>query len=95
MDWFTPDGLDRGRRVLILGTGYIEIRKYIDIARDPGDQLYLVDRKEETLPAAAQGFSSAVYPGLPDGTEGHDRNISSRQPLCIEAQEKAVISRTE
>lgn len=47
VDWFTPDGLPTwgDGRTIILGTkGYIEIRKYIDIARDKGtDHVYLVD----------------------------------------------------
>ncbi len=46
VDWFTPDGLDTwgDGRLFILGTeGTIELRKYIDVGRDPdGDQLYLV-----------------------------------------------------
>ncbi|MBA2479091.1 MAG: Gfo/Idh/MocA family oxidoreductase [Planctomycetes bacterium] len=51
VDWFTPDGLGTwgDTRTTILGTdGYIEMRKSIDIARDPrGDQVYLVDRRGE------------------------------------------------
>ncbi len=51
VDWFTPDGLGTwgDGRTVILGTdGYIELRKYIDVARDPeGDQVYLVDHKGE------------------------------------------------
>ncbi|WP_424767207.1 Gfo/Idh/MocA family protein [Paenibacillus sp. sgz302251] len=47
VDWLTPSGLGTwgDGRTLILGTeGYIELRKYIDIARDTeGDQLYLVN----------------------------------------------------
>jgi len=47
VDWFTPDGLDTwgDGRLTILGThGYIELRKYIDIAGRPGkDHLFLVD----------------------------------------------------
>lgn len=47
VDWFTPAGLRTwgDGRTLILGTkGYIELRKYIDVARDAtGDHLYLVD----------------------------------------------------
>jgi predicted dehydrogenase len=47
VDWFTPDGLGTwgDGRTFLLGTkGYIELRKYIDVARDPdGDQVYLVD----------------------------------------------------
>jgi predicted dehydrogenase len=50
VDWFTPDGLGTwgDGRLLILGTkGYIEIRKYVDIAGRAGaDHLFLVDGKE-------------------------------------------------
>ena len=49
LDWFTPDGLGTwgDGRYLILGTGgYIELRKYIDVAGRPGgDHLFLVDRE--------------------------------------------------
>lgn len=51
VDWFTPDGLRSwgDGRTLIMGTdGYIELRKYIDIASDRmGDQLYLVNGETE------------------------------------------------
>ena len=49
VDWFTPQGLGiwGDGRLTILGTeGYIELRKYIDIAGRPGgDHLFLVDQK--------------------------------------------------
>jgi predicted dehydrogenase len=49
VDWFTPQGLPTwgDGRLTILGTdGYIELRKYIDIAGRPGiDHLFLVDKK--------------------------------------------------
>jgi predicted dehydrogenase len=49
VDWFTPDGLPTwgDGRLFILGTeGYIELRKYCDIAGRPGgDHLFLVDRE--------------------------------------------------
>ncbi|GGY67575.1 oxidoreductase [Cellvibrio zantedeschiae] len=49
VDWFTPDGLDAwgDGRLTILGTeGYIELRKYIDIAGRPGkDHLFLVNNE--------------------------------------------------
>lgn len=49
VDWFTPQGLGQwgDGRMTILGTeGYIELRKYIDIAGRPGgDHLFLVDQK--------------------------------------------------
>ncbi|WRS28697.1 Gfo/Idh/MocA family oxidoreductase [Oscillospiraceae bacterium MB08-C2-2] len=51
VDWFTPAGLGSwgDGRVIIEGTeGYIEIRKYLDIARDPeGDHIYLVNGEGE------------------------------------------------
>ncbi len=50
IDWFTPDGLATwgDGRTFILGTeGYIELRKYIDIAgREGGNHLFLVNGKE-------------------------------------------------
>ncbi|WP_342359629.1 Gfo/Idh/MocA family oxidoreductase [Terrarubrum flagellatum] len=50
VDWFTPKGLGTwgDGRLVILGTdGYIELRKYIDIAGKPGgDHLFIVDNKE-------------------------------------------------
>jgi predicted dehydrogenase len=49
IDWFTPDGLPTwgDGRLFILGTeGYIELRKYCDIAGRPGgDHLFLVDQE--------------------------------------------------
>jgi predicted dehydrogenase len=49
VDWFTPDGLPNwgDGRITILGTeGYMELRKYIDVAGQPGiDHLIMVDRK--------------------------------------------------
>lgn len=62
VDWFTPPGLSTwgDGRTVILGTkGYIELRKYVDVAREKqGDQLYLVDDKgEQHLNVAGQvGF---------------------------------------
>ena len=49
VDWFTPEGLPTwgDGRLTIIGTeGYIELRKYIDIAGRPGtDHLFLVNRE--------------------------------------------------
>ncbi|MDL4842064.1 Gfo/Idh/MocA family protein [Aquibacillus rhizosphaerae] len=51
VDWFTPDGLSTwgDGRTFIVGTeGTIEIRKYVDIAREEsGDHLYLVNKEGE------------------------------------------------
>jgi len=50
VDWFTPDGLATwgDGRLTILGTdGYIELRKYIDIAGRPGtDHLFLMTQQK-------------------------------------------------
>jgi predicted dehydrogenase len=51
VDWFTPDGLGTwgDGRTFVVGTeGTIELRKYVDVGRDPaGDHVYLVDAKGE------------------------------------------------
>ncbi len=48
LDWYTPDALPNwgDGRLTILGTeGYIELRKYVDVAgRDGTDHLFLVNR---------------------------------------------------
>ncbi len=59
VDWFTPNGLRTwgDGRTIILGTkGYIELRKYVDVARDAeGDQLYVVtDEGEKHLKVHGQ-----------------------------------------
>ena len=51
VDWFTPDGLDTwgDGRLFILGSeGYIEVRKYTNVASGlkGGNHLYIVDRKQ-------------------------------------------------
>ena len=62
VDWFTPNGLSTwgDGRTVILGTkGYIELRKYVDVARDKtGDNVYIVeDTGERHLNVAGQvGF---------------------------------------
>lgn len=49
VDWFTPDGLSTwgDGRLFILGTGgFIELRKYVDVAGRPGgDHLFITDAK--------------------------------------------------
>lgn len=51
VDWLTPDGLSTwgDGRTIILGTdGFIELRKYVDIAREAsGDHVYLVNQEGE------------------------------------------------
>jgi predicted dehydrogenase len=73
LDWFTPDGLGTwgDGRLFILGTkGYIEIRKYVDVANDKrGNNLFLVDGQKQryidcnnlTLPFGKQFVSDIVH----------------------------------
>ena len=99
VDWFTPDGLSSwgDGRTIILGTnGYIELRKNVDICRDRGDQVYLVNSEGEFR------FSVAGRMGYPffhylirDCLERTDRamtqeHILKATELCLKAQEQAV-----
>jgi len=51
VDWFTPAGLSTwgdGRMIILGEKGYIELRKYVDVAREKsGDHVYLVDANGE------------------------------------------------
>lgn len=51
VDWFTPKGLSTwgdGRMIILGEKGYIELRKYVDVARDKtGNHVYLVDQNGE------------------------------------------------
>ena len=53
IDWFTPDGLQSwgDGRLFVLGTeGFIEVRKYMDIARDTGgDLVFIADQHKEQM----------------------------------------------
>jgi predicted dehydrogenase len=72
LDWFTPDGLGTwgDGRLFILGTdGYIEVRKYINVAvSKQGNNLFIVDNKQARfidcnnmpLPFGAQFVSDIV-----------------------------------
>lgn len=60
VDWYTPDGLSTwgdGRSVILGTKGYIEMRKYVDVAREQTvDHVYVVDEQEERhLSFASQG----------------------------------------
>ena len=73
LDWFTPKGVGTwgDGRLFILGTnGYIELRKYVDIAgRKGGNHLFIVDQKEAryidcnnlTLPFGPQLIFDVVH----------------------------------
>jgi predicted dehydrogenase len=92
LDWFTPDGLGTwgDGRLFILGTeGYIEVRKYIDVAvKKSGDHLFLVDQKQArymdcsnvTLPFGAQFVADIV----------NRTHIAQDQTQCLLAAELVI-----
>lgn len=100
VDWFTPAGLGTwgDGRTFILGTdGYIELRKYIDVARDQsGDHVYVVDHQgERHIPV--HGTVGFPYFGkiIRDCLDGTDKAMPHAHTfraaaLCLEAQERAV-----
>ncbi len=100
VDWFTPEGLGTwgDGRVTILGTdGYIEIRKYIDIARDKtSDHLYLVNNKGENhyelKGKVGYPFFGEFILDCINGTEESmtQKHIFKAAELSVEAQNKAV-----
>ena len=101
VEWFTPDGLSTwgDGRTLILGTkGYIEIRKYVNIAsgKPGGDHVYLVnDRGEQYFDAkgtTGYPFFGALILDCLERTEkamSQDHAFLAAQ-LCLEAQAQAV-----
>ncbi|WP_168121304.1 Gfo/Idh/MocA family oxidoreductase [Paenibacillus sp. HB172176] len=100
VDWLSPVGLGTwgDGRTIIQGTeGYIELRKYIDIARDrKGDHLYLVNRDGE------QHFTLSGQVGYPffgqlilDCLHRTEKAMSQEHAfkaaeLCLLAQKQAV-----
>lgn len=100
VDWFTPDGLDTwgDGRLFILGTqGYIELRKYIDIGRDPiGDQVYLANG-EKTLHIPVKGKVGYPYFGrlILDCLNRTENAMTQEHAfkaaeLCVRAEMEAV-----
>ena len=92
LDWFTPDGLGTwgDGRLFILGTeGYIEVRKYTNVAVKPqGNNLYLVDGNSAryfdcnnlTLPFGPQFVADIV----------NRTRVAQDQVQCLLAAELAI-----
>jgi predicted dehydrogenase len=99
VDWFTPDGLTTwgDGRVTILGTeGYIELRKYVDIAGRPGgDHLFLADRQETRYIDCNQTklpYGRALRDDVLNRTETAmtQAHCFLAMELALEAQDKAT-----
>jgi predicted dehydrogenase len=100
VDWFTPDGLRTwgDGRMIILGTnGYIEIRKYIDVAREgSSDHVFLVNDEGEQY-IHAKGKVGFPFFGelILDCLERTERAMTQEHAfkaaeLCLLAQNQAV-----
>ncbi len=92
VDWFTPKGLPvwgDGRLTILGSEGYIELRKYIDIAGRPGgDHLLLVDeaaaRRIDCCDVALP-YGPALLADISDRTE-----TAMPQARCFGAMELAL-----
>jgi predicted dehydrogenase len=92
LDWFTPKGLGTwgDGRLFILGTdGYIELRKYVDIAGHPGgNHLFIVDGKSAryidcnniTLPFGPQFVADVA----------NRTHVAQNQAQCLLAAELVI-----
>ena len=100
VDWFTPDGLGAwgDGRLFLLGTkGYIEVRKYLDVARDAvGDHIYLADAQGERYIKASGSVGFPFFGDMIlDCLEGTERamtqeHIFTAAELGVRAQLEAV-----
>ena len=100
VDWFTPDGLSNwgDGRTVILGTeGYIELRKYVNVAVDKtGDQVFLVDDTGEyhfsVNGAVGFPFFGEMICDSLNGTEKAmpQSHIFKAAELCVKAQMQAT-----
>ena len=99
VDWYTPDGLDTwgdGRLVILGSDGYIEVRKYVDIAGRPGgSHLFLVDGQASRHVDASGGdlpYGRQLVADILDRTETamSQAHCFLACRLALEAQAKAV-----
>lgn len=100
-DWFTPDGLRTwgdGRTILLGTEGFIEMRKYINLASEEtgGDHLFLVDKKgERHIPCAGKVgypfFGKLILDCLNRTEEAMTQaHAFKAAELCLKAQAGAV-----
>ncbi|NUS00340.1 MAG: Gfo/Idh/MocA family oxidoreductase [Kribbellaceae bacterium] len=100
VDWYTPAGLGTwgDGRLMILGTdGYIELRKYVDIAgRDGGDHLFLVNQ-EGTQYIDCSGVETTYYADLlrdvreRTSTAAPQEHTFETMRLALTAQQQAAV----
>ena len=99
VDWFTPTGLRTwgDGRTFVLGTeGYLELRKYVDVATDNGgDQVILVDKDGEHRINATGEVGYPFFGELILDVLNRTENAMSQEhafkavELALQAQEQA------
>ena len=99
VDWLTPDGLRTwgDGRLFLLGTkGYMELRKYVNVAQPgAGNQILLVNQQQEKqIDAAGIGFpffGEMILDSLNRTEEAMTQaHIFRAAELCIRAQMQAI-----
>jgi len=100
VDWLTPDGLRTwgDGRTFILGTeGYMELRKYTDVGRDPtGDQVYLVNHEKEQHLSVQGKVGFPFFGQLILDCLNRTENAMTQEhafkaaELCLKAQAQAI-----
>src|ERR1700742_1681112 len=92
LDWFTPDGLGTwgDGRLFILGTdGYIEVRKYANVAVSPkGNNLFIVDKSRARTIDCNNGplpFGSQFVADIVNRT-----HVAQDQAQCLLAAELSI-----
>lgn len=100
VDWFTPDGLSTwgdGRTIILGIKGYIELRKYTDIARKQvTDNVYLVDDEGEHHFCVAGKVGYPFFGDLILDCLNRTENAMTQEhafkaaELCLKAQKNAV-----
>jgi predicted dehydrogenase len=99
VDWYTPDGLPTwgDGRLTILGTeGFIELRKYVDIAGRPGADHVFVSNHEGTRHIDASGEPLGYFTRFLDDVRNRSETAMTQAHvftvtrLALEAEAKAV-----
>jgi predicted dehydrogenase len=97
VDWYTPDALPNwgDGRLTILGTdGYIELRKYVDVAgRDGTDHLFLVNGDQCEYIDASDGKLSYFEDLIADIQ--HRTEIAMTQTHCFKVMELALQAQSQ
>ncbi|MGJ9460357.1 Gfo/Idh/MocA family protein [Oceanobacillus sp. CF4.6] len=101
VDWFTPDGLSTwgDGRTFITGTeGTIEIRKYVDVAREEtGDHLFLVNKDGEKHYKLSGEVGFPFFGAFIKDCINRTENAMTQEhafkaaELCLQAQEQAIV----